>query len=202
MPAFLAGRSPRPQSTELPPPRPAQRVTRDEIVPSWEIDGRYGAEASHEDDGDRVGGLMTALAVVIILALGVVGVIFLPGLLAGGPSQTPAPSFGVPSGDPSASSTPLASLGPTDVPTAEPTQPEPTASTGPVASPRLYKIKSGDSLAKIAHKFKVTVEDILAANPGIVDADHIEIGQVIAIPGRRRFAGALNLSGWISPGRG
>ena len=35
---------------------------------------------------------------------------------------------------------------------------------------------------RIARRFDVTVGDILAFNPQIVDADHIEVGQVIQIP--------------------
>ena len=182
VPPFLAGRTPRPQSTELPPPRPSQRVKREEIVPSWEIDGRYGAEAGEEESGDRIGGLLTALAVIIILALGVAGVVFLPGLLAGSPSKTPPPSFVVPSVGPSTVPSAGSSLQPTLVPTIQPTVAPATDSPSPEASPHLYRIKSGDSLAKVARKFKVDVADILAANPQIQNPDHIEVGQLIVIP--------------------
>ena len=37
-------------------------------------------------------------------------------------------------------------------------------------------------MAKIARKFRITVDDILAANPEIPDANHIEVGQFIFIP--------------------
>lgn len=45
-----------------------------------------------------------------------------------------------------------------------------------------YTIKSGDTLTKIAHKYKVPVTAILAINKHIKDADQISVGQVIQIP--------------------
>jgi LysM repeat protein len=49
-------------------------------------------------------------------------------------------------------------------------------------TPRLYRIKAGDTLGKIAKRFDITVADILAANPQITDPDKIIPGQVITIP--------------------
>src|SRR4051812_8871649 len=74
VPAFLAGRSTRPAgpSNEAPaanpPPRPAS-AARDDIVPSWDIDGRYGAEPQHDardGGGSRLDGILTAIAVIAI----------------------------------------------------------------------------------------------------------------------------------------
>jgi LysM repeat protein len=45
-----------------------------------------------------------------------------------------------------------------------------------------YTIKSGDTLSKIAAKFKVPLSSLLATNPQITSADHISVGQVIHIP--------------------
>lgn len=45
-----------------------------------------------------------------------------------------------------------------------------------------YTVKSGDNLNKIARRFGVTVNDILAVNPSIDDPDEIFEGQVIKIP--------------------
>ena len=188
VPAFLAGRSARPAAPSsaasgTPPQRPP---TRDEIVPSWEIDGRFGAEAPHEPTGggSRLDGVLTAIAVIAILALGVAAVLFLPGLLnKGSGSHTPAPSVLAPSVRPSAASSGLASVVPTVAPSAIPTAVPTTApSEGPVASPHLYKIKAGDSLAKIANKFGVTVQQILDANPNITNPNNIFVGQIIVIP--------------------
>jgi nucleoid-associated protein YgaU len=195
VPGFLAGRSerapaPRPRSSK---PEIAYRetVSREDLVPSWELTGQYGADLNDErghrrgrmDDeggggGDRFGGLITAVAVIAILALGVAGVIFLPGLLAGRPAVTATPAITVPPSafgptPPPATITPVATIGPTLAPTATPE---------PEATPRLYRVKSGDTLGKIAQRFGVTVGDILAANPEITDPDQIVPGQVIVIP--------------------
>jgi LysM repeat protein len=165
-------------------PRPTGPVSREEIVPSWEIDGRYGAESPEEPGGNRLDTVLTAIAVLAILAIGVAAVLFLPGLLSHGtPSRTPGPSFVLPSAQPSALHSGLPSVAPSGAPSVGPSvAPTAPASVGPVGSPRLYKIKSGDSLAKIANKYHVTIQQILDANPTIVDANHIEVGQTIVIP--------------------
>jgi LysM repeat protein len=197
VPGFLAGRTerapaPGPRSSK---PEIAYRetVSREDLVPSWELTGQYGADLNDEKGrrrgrmdeegggggGDRFGGLITAVAVIAILALGVAGVIFLPGLLAGRQATTPSPAITAPPtglGSPTlpvATVTPIASVGPTLAPTATP---------APDVTPRLYRIKNGDTLGKIAKRFDVTVGDILAANPQITDPDHLVPGQVITIP--------------------
>jgi LysM repeat protein len=159
-------------------------VVRDDVVPSWEIDGRFGAQPEAEPSEDRYGGWLTAIAVVAILALGVAGVIFLPGLLAGGPARSPTPTATIiPSLAPSASSgfaTPTTAL-----PTGSATPAEtdgPTAQPTVDVTPRLYRIRPGDSLARIARRFDTTVEDILAANPDIANPNEIQVGQFIVIP--------------------
>lgn len=187
-PAFLAGRSTKPRRS----PKVDHRVQRESVVPSWEIDGRFGAEA----DGERQGGglfgrLLTIAAVVIILGLGVAAVVLIPGLLAGAPQQTTRPSFAaLPSSSPTAEASPVASVIAvvptlTELPltTASPNaEPTPVATPGPEQTPTLYPIRSGDTLARIARQNGITVADILAANPEIVNANHIEVGQVIVIP--------------------
>lgn len=50
-----------------------------------------------------------------------------------------------------------------------------------------YKIKSGDTLTRIAHHFHTTVKAIEAANPG-VDPNHIKVGKVLNIPGNAEAA--------------
>jgi LysM repeat protein len=56
-----------------------------------------------------------------------------------------------------------------------------SATPGPSASPRTYKVRSGDSVASIALKFHTTVKAIVAANK-IIDARTIHPGQVLIIP--------------------
>ena len=188
VPAFLAGRTPRPMGSTIPSPaaqpRPSGPVNRDEIVPSWEIDGRYGAEGPDEPDGNRLDTVLTAIAVLAILAIGIAAVLFLPGLLShNAPAHTPGPSILLPSTQPSALPSGVPTVAPSGAPTIGPSV-APTAppSVGPVGSPRLYRIRTGDSLAKIANRFNVTIQQILDANPTIVDANHIEIGQTIVVP--------------------
>ena len=195
VPGFLAGRperSPRssrpaefqetadfyepaasPQLAALP-----EKVSREELIPSWERDGRFGAEPAARERTDRFGGIVTAIAVVIILGLGVAGVIFLPGLLAGGgPSRTPtAQPSNVPSGGavlPSSLETPLTTLTPS---------PTPDVTAAPTPTPHVYRVKRGDSLGGIARKFDITVADLMAANPQITNPDHIEPGDLLTIP--------------------
>ena len=181
-PAFLAGRSARPR----PSPGFDDRVKRDDLVPSWEIDGRFGAQAGGPPPSNgQAGRLFTIVAVIVILALGVLAVLILPGLLAGSPTHTTRPSGSavVPSG-----SSPLSSsVGLTPTPTASgPASPPPsigpTTVPTPVPSPVTYKIKPGDTLARVARKFDTTVDAILAANPQITNPNHVEVGQIITIP--------------------
>jgi len=178
-PAFLAGRSSRPASSTPP--------AKEDIVPSWDVDNRYGAAPpppQSNQGGNRLDGILTAIAVVAILALGVAAVIFLPGLLNKGPaSKTPLPSIVIPSGLATAAPSGLFSAPPSVPPSAVPSvTPTQQSTQGPVGSPRLYKIKTGDSLAKIANKFGVTVQDILDANPDISNPNNIFVGQIIVVP--------------------
>ena len=50
------------------------------------------------------------------------------------------------------------------------------------ANPEFYTIQQGDTLSAIAASFGVTVADIVAAN-GLANADAIQAGQKLAIPG-------------------
>lgn len=61
-----------------------------------------------------------------------------------------------------------------------PNQPQAGAPSCPIGTSP-YEIKRGEILAAIATKFNITVESILAANPGIVP-ERLSIGQVICIP--------------------
>jgi LysM repeat protein len=46
---------------------------------------------------------------------------------------------------------------------------------------QVYEVQPGDGLGKIADKFGVTIDELMAAN-GITDPDHIEVGQKLNIP--------------------
>jgi hypothetical protein len=195
VPDFLASRAERAPVTRPRASRPdvqfRETVSREDLVPSWELTGRYGADLNddrgrrrgRDDDdgggGDRLGGILRAIAVIAILGLGVAGVILLPGLLAGRPAVTPTPAITL-APTPLGSATPVVA---SSSPSASVIQTaEPTVTPAPTATPRLYRVKSGDTLGRIAQRFKVTVGDILAANPEITDPDQIIPGQVIVIP--------------------
>ncbi|MDW7683220.1 MAG: LysM peptidoglycan-binding domain-containing protein [Bacillota bacterium] len=49
-------------------------------------------------------------------------------------------------------------------------------------SGQFYTVKASDTIFNIANRFGITVADILAANPQIVNPDIIFVGQVICIP--------------------
>jgi peptidoglycan endopeptidase LytE len=52
----------------------------------------------------------------------------------------------------------------------------------PVPTPEIYTIKKGDTLSKVAKAHGLTIEELLAANPAIKNADRISEGQQITIP--------------------
>lgn len=44
------------------------------------------------------------------------------------------------------------------------------------------KVKSGDTLSQIAKKYSTSVRQLMAANPGIKNANQIRVGQTIKLP--------------------
>ncbi len=60
----------------------------------------------------------------------------------------------------------------------------PSAEITPVPAPsaQVYVIKQKDTLSKVAKRFNITIEELLAANPDIKNPDKISIGQQIIIP--------------------
>lgn len=69
----------------------------------------------------------------------------------------------------------VAAGGANESPAAAPAAAAPLAST-------TYTVRAGDTLAKIAARFGVSVQAILAANPQITNPDRIYVGQRITIP--------------------
>lgn len=55
------------------------------------------------------------------------------------------------------------------------------APSEPVASERVYEVRSGDTLTSIAERFDTTVEAIVEAND-VADPDVIDVGQRLTIP--------------------
>ncbi len=71
------------------------------------------------------------------------------------------------------------------LPTPTPTDPvSPLAAPKGVSSSTEYTVARGDTLAKIAASFDVTVDEILVANPKIKNVDLIYVGQKLIIPAK------------------
>ncbi len=92
------------------------------------------------------------------------------------PAATTAPSTSTPP--------PATEPAATDTPAAPPPPPPPGATPTVTSVGTTYTIQEGDFPAKVADKFGVTLEDLLAANPGINPTD-LHIGDVIVIPPKR-----------------
>ena len=101
------------------------------------------------------------------------------GLVAGDTIRLPEPADGQ-APPPPAEPTEEAEPEPTEEP--EPTStPEPAPTNTPSALGQSYVIQSGDIPVDIAAEFGITVEALLAANPGM-DSGNLQVGQVIIIP--------------------
>jgi peptidoglycan DL-endopeptidase LytF len=90
-------------------------------------------------------------------------------------TDTPAPN----PTEPPATETPAIEVPP---PLGTPPAPGATATAASVG--QTYTVQDGDYPAKIAEKFGISLDDLLAANPGI-DPTGMHIGDVIVIPPKR-----------------
>ena len=59
-----------------------------------------------------------------------------------------------------------------------------------------YTIKSGDSLSLVAQRHQITLATLMNANPFIKDANRINVGQVITIPGAGQAAPVSGDAAW------
>ena len=161
-----------PRSDSYPPPtrtgkRPAVSSTRpagEEIAgPSWERMRRYEAYPTIKARASLPGlpGLPRLAVLAGAVGIAALALFMLPALLGiGGPSG----GSGAPSRSPGATAA------------ASPT-------ARPAPTPKTYTIKQGDTLSKVAKRFGVTIDDLLAANKDTIkDPDKIAIGDVIIIP--------------------
>ncbi|MCM3768511.1 glycosyl hydrolase family 18 protein [Neobacillus niacini] len=64
---------------------------------------------------------------------------------------------------------------------------------------RLYRVKAGDQLRRIAQQFQTTTSNLLTANPGI-DPERLNVGQIIHIPTSLKLQ--INTLGFIVPSPG
>lgn len=162
----------RPVHGYQPPKRPGNRPSvsstrsapRDVITgPAWEHSRRYEAYPTIRT---RVGlpPLPRILVLAVALAIAALGLFFLPALLGvgGGGSD-------IESASPSASQSVATS--------------SPEATTPPASTSQVYVIAAGDTLSKVAKRFGLTIEELLAANKDtITNPDKIAIGDEIIIP--------------------
>lgn len=75
-----------------------------------------------------------------------------------------------------------------------------TLTISPTAEATSYTVVRGDTLRKIANKFKTTVAAIVAANPAIKDPNLIYPGQVFKIPSGQSAAAVATIPVSGSPG--
>jgi LysM repeat protein len=164
---FGLGRS---RSSSSEQARPLPQRAADPAAPAWERPRRFEAYPAIKSSGGgprRVPrGVPRVLMWAGLLALAALALFLIPPFLLGG---------GGGGGDAGASPTPAA--------TAE-VSAEPSVAPTPVPSPTpfTYKVKAGDTLSGIAAKYKVSVDDILAANPDLKDPNQLQVGQVLVIP--------------------
>ena len=146
--------------------RPPAYGSGGEEGPSWEQPRRFEAYPTIKARAALPGlprlGVMAAALAIAALAL-----FFLPSVLdlfggggPGGPAggESPVPSQALESSVPS------------------PTVP-------PAPTPQVYVVKSGDTMSKIAKKFDISIDELIAANENTIkDPDKISIGDQVIIP--------------------
>jgi hypothetical protein len=135
--------------------------------PAWERPRRYEAYPTLRTRMGlpALGGIPRVAVWALILMLAALLVfLFGPSLLGFGTDE---------SGGAGATPTPAA----TEQVTAEP---EPTAPPAPTQ--QVHVVVKGDTMSKLAKKYGVTVEELMAANPQIKNQNKIAIGDAITIP--------------------
>ena len=183
--AYVAGSAtarPSTASRAAPPPRrnaPAPRSSADQAStpvgqdpselfgPAWERPRRYeayptlrtrmGLPALGGIPKVAVWGLLLLLAALLVFLFG-------PSLLGFGTDD---------GGNAGATQTPAAT---------EPVTTEPATTLPPAPTAQVYVVAKNDTVSKIAKKFGLTVEELLAANPQIKNPNKIAIGDPITIP--------------------
>jgi LysM domain len=145
---------------------PVQQDASELFGPAWEQPRRYEAYPTLRTRMGLpgLGGLpRVAIWALILLLAALVVFLFGPSLLG----------IGGDGGSGAASPTPA----PTEEVSAEP---EPTVP--PVPTPQVHVVVKGETMSKIAKKYGLTVEELLAANPQIKNPNKIKIGDEITIP--------------------
>jgi LysM repeat protein len=188
---------PRPTPAEPPPPTPPAGAQ-----PSSTGSGRRPTVSSTRSSGPTVNGppwerarrdevypsirrraslpgLPRLAAIAGAIAISALILFMLPALFGfGGPSASPSPSA-------SSRAAPSRSVAPTPVPA-------PTAT--------VYVVKSGDTMSKIAKKFGVSLDDLIAANKDTIkNPDKLAVGNEVIIPLPPSEGGSAAPSGSAAP---
>jgi LysM repeat protein len=148
--------------------RPPAQDPSEMFGPAWEKPQRYEAYPSLRTRVGlpNFGGGIPRLGVALLALVFAAIVLFFVGPMllgiggdngGGGAGATPRPTAAAAS------------------PSAEPTLP-------PAPTPQAYVVAKGDTMSKIAKKFGVTVEELLAANPQIKNPNKIDVGDELTIP--------------------
>ena len=128
-----------------------------------------------------------AMTGATLLVVGTAGVALATRGFAPTAAALPTPD---PSGLLAASATAQPKTPPTPPPTARtsprpssavPTPTPPAATATPQGTPHVYVAQKGDSMSRIAARFGVTIEALMAAN-GLANPNIVNIGQVLVIP--------------------
>jgi LysM repeat protein len=185
--------SPRPEPTpSAPAPAPAPGVPQATTTSSGRrpsvsstrsgptISGPAWERARHEEAYPSIRrraslpGIPRLLVIAGAIAIAALILFMLPAVFGiGGPSATPKPSA-------TAAAAPTASV--------EPTAP-------PAPTPTVYIVKTGDTMSKIAKKFGVTLDDLIAANKATIkNPDKLAVGAQVIIPTAGGASAAPSLS--------
>ena len=158
-PHGAAPHSPAPHAAS--PERTRER-RRDPAAPEWERARPLEAYPTLRSRRLPELSVPPILVGVIALALAAAVLFSLPGLLGfGNPGAVPTPS-------PTARPTVAASLPPTPV---------------PPPTPQVYIVQSGDTMSRIASRFGIPLDELIAANQeNIPDPDKLQIGDAVIIP--------------------
>ncbi len=145
--------------------RPLPQRAADPAAPAWERPRRFDSYPTIKSSGGGGSRGIPRIAIWLgLLAIAALALFLIPPLLlgggGGGADATPTPSASV-------EASPSASVAPTPVPS---------------PTPFVYTVKAGDTVSGIAAKYKITVDDLLAANPDLKDPNQLQIGDKLVIP--------------------
>jgi hypothetical protein len=135
--------------------------------PAWEQPHRYEAYPSLKARVGLpgLGGIGRVGVAALALVAAAVALFFVGPMLLGIGGFDSGPAGGA------ATATPIVEVTPI---------PEPTVPPAP--TPQVYVVAKGDTISKIAKKYKLTIDEVLAANPQIKNPNKISIGDEITIP--------------------